>query len=224
MVLTRFKFGVVASILSMTLAIPDLSFGQGVELLPNELRQVETSLGVMSCGLHAGTWIPGVLAKDGKTFTAFAWQIRKLKRTLSNTTDDVKRRKLTRKIASLTKKRRAGSEPCKTDEAVIPPGDSTPSPTPTPTPSTGAGCYDANRNTGCFGIPNGILGNEGRGEALFEGICSGCHTENQRRNRSYSELSSAFETVLAMRPFTSDLVSQDIADLVAYLNRYNPNQ
>ena len=69
-----------------------------------------------------------------------------------------------------------------------------------------------------FGVPSTLTGNISEGQALYNGTCEGCHS-SEETNRSFTTLRSE----LSGDPmyFTSnDIPDSDLADLVAYLNRY----
>lgn len=95
----------------------------------------------------------------------------------------------------------------------------TPTPTPTATPDDG-GCFTASGDTNCFGIPANLTGNISSGSKVWSALsCSGCHSEVSKRNLGYSRVNAAFSnSAMAVLPKPSN---QNIADITAYLNRYN---
>lgn len=92
-------------------------------------------------------------------------------------------------------------------------------PTATPTPSDG-GCFTANGDTQCFGIPNNLTGNVTSGSKVWTAFsCSGCHSEASKRGSTYGRVQAAFSnSSMAALPKPSQ---QEIAHITAYLNRYN---
>ena len=96
----------------------------------------------------------------------------------------------------------------------------TPTTTPSPIPSPGSGGnFDSEGNTIMFGIPSGLVGNIIRGRDKYQDNCLGCHVE--RTNRTFPMLLTAITTVPAMGGFRALLSDHDIADMTAFLNRFN---
>lgn len=93
-------------------------------------------------------------------------------------------------------------------------------PTPTPTPNPGFGCFVPGNNTspGCFGIPTPLSGNIERGQSFYQANCRACHVA-VKNNRTWNQVSVAFSNIPQMNPFRPD--DQTLADIVAYLNRFN---
>lgn len=98
-------------------------------------------------------------------------------------------------------------------------------PTATPTPVVpGASCtpqpdpFDSNGNTSSFGIPASLTGNIAAGQTQFNQTCFGCHKGDRGTNYTYQALSTAVSGPPMM---ISNLTSQQLADLTAYLNRTN---
>ncbi len=180
--------------------------------------------GTTSCGMVGGKWIPGVtkLSTPG-VFTSRAAQIRALKKDKRLASSDADQAKVDKKLAKIKKTQRREASSCTNG----PPPTPTPTlPTATPTPQS-QGCYDMNRNTSCFGIPNGQVGNEDEGLILFGSSCAGCHNgsiQAEPRDKTYSEIEVAFSDVPEMNLYIGAFTSDAISDLTAYLNRFNPNQ
>lgn len=84
--------------------------------------------------------------------------------------------------------------------------------------STGgtSSAFDANGNTSSFGIPMGMMGNITAGQAVWNGTCATCHGSDTKDGLNYSGLQSVL-TVRAMSHL--NMMNQQMADLVAYLNR-----
>jgi hypothetical protein len=178
---------------------------------------------------------PGTLKGTPARFRSFKIPIDTLKKKIARST---KKTSLQKQLKILQIEYTRLLQLCKNNLPAIPtptpPADSnapsptsTPTPTPTPTPSSGGcqtGCYDSSRNTPCFNIPSSTKGNETRGLQLWAGNCAGCHSETSRRNRLFGQINLALMTVPQMLPFSDNFNTQDIADLVAYLNRFNSKQ
>lgn len=115
-----------------------------------------------------------------------------------------------------------------TPTSPLPPAPPAASPTATPivaptaTPPTGN--FDNRGNVTekgklAFGIPSHLSGNVTAGKQVVTSFCAGCHQE--RIGYSYS----AIDTAIRRAPMLYDESSisrQQLADLVAYLNRFNP--
>jgi len=188
----------------------------------------------IACMKVNGRWEAGDRVKKGRSFVAYKDQIASLKKELKQqgTTPNRKKR-ITKNLQGLVEKLPAQKRLCKQNAgkkpspAPTPVGTVTPGATPsaTPTPKSGCSqaCFNQSRLTSCFGIPSGTQGSETNGQYLWA-TCAGCHAESTRRNRSFSSIRTAFQTIPQMIPFSSSFDTQDMADLAAYLNRYNPKQ
>ncbi len=186
--------------------------------MQSALVQVETDQGAMFCSRVNSAWVVGSMR--GMTFTSFVDQRKKLQKQLK-TASSSKVATLKKKIAVLKKKNAVGMPACN----AIP--QESPSGSPTPLPTRSAGCFDSSRNTACFGIPAPLRGNETRGENVFKNGCMGCHSktsDSDKRNRTYQQILNSFTNEPQMRPYSDSYSTQDVADITAYLNRYNPNQ
>jgi hypothetical protein len=86
-------------------------------------------------------------------------------------------------------------------------------PTPSVTP-TQTGPFDDKGNTTAFGIPKGITGNIGRGKTKNGKNCSICHGELGKGLNF-----SALKKRIAEAPMFLKIPDQDLADILAYLNR-----
>ena len=193
----------------------------------DQVFQVENASGRFFCGNVSNKWVPGSLTKGGD-FLSLAQQISTLRAQIQKSTG-TKRAKLIKKSNTLRALRQTRASACAdgppsdsatpTPESIVtgrPTATSTARATASPTPSNS--CFDANGNTSCFGIPNGIRGNKNSGSIIVNSDCSGCH--NERLNRTYQQITSSIQNVSQMTRFI-DLPQQDIADIVAYLNRFN---
>ncbi len=93
----------------------------------------------------------------------------------------------------------------------------TTSATPRPSSTPASGNFDANGNTTAFGIPAGLVGNKNAGSSVWTSKCSGCHS-TEERNRTFPQIQGALSI-----PVMSGIQITDaqLANLVAYLNRFN---
>jgi hypothetical protein len=205
---------------------------RAVLLADHEFFQPTTPSGIVSCGLVGGKWIPGILGKStSRLFTSRAAQLRALQKDRNAASTVSARAKIEKRISKLQKTQRREAPYCKSGPTPTPTATPAPAPvvptvTPTPTPVV-QGCYDQSRNTTCFGIPNGIEGNETLGLSLFTSNCLGCHNgslEPEPRNFTYSQIDSSFSTVTQMNLYIGSFSPTQVAHLTAYLNRFNPNQ
>jgi hypothetical protein len=91
-----------------------------------------------------------------------------------------------------------------------------------PSPPSCNGNFDAQGNT-CpdkFLIPSGLVGNISRGKSIHTLRCSGCHME--RTHYQFDQVVHAVSNVRAMNGILAGYeTEQAVADLVAYLNRFN---
>jgi hypothetical protein len=86
-------------------------------------------------------------------------------------------------------------------------------------PPTTSGNFDADGNvtaTGktLFGIPSALSANSNQGKTLHQANCVGCHGE--KTNRSFATIKSR----IAAPPMSFTFADADVANLVAYLNRF----
>ena len=201
---------------------------KSVLLEESDYFETTTSAGLVACGLVGGKWIPGTQSKSTtRLFTSRAAQLKALKKDRDLASSVFAKQKIEKKIIKIQKTQKREAATCKPGPASTPtPVPGAPTATPTPTPTV-QGCYDQSRNTSCFGIPNGVVGNENDGLALFASNCESCHNgsiEPEPRNRTYSQIDAAFSNVTQMNLYIGSFSQTQIADLTAYLNRYNPNQ
>ena len=193
----------------------------------DQVFEVDNGSGRFFCGLAGSKWVPGSLTKGGD-FISLAQQIASLRAQIKKASG-AKRAKLIKKSNSLRSLRQIRASACAggppngsatpTPESIVtgrPTATATARATQSPTP--GNSCFDANGNTSCFGIPNGTRGNKNSGSIIVTSDCNGCH--NERQNRTYQQITNSFSGVKEMSRFV-DLPLQDVADIVAYLNRFN---
>lgn len=99
---------------------------------------------------------------------------------------------------------------------------SPPAPLPTNTPTTGN--FDTKGNVtekgkALFGIPSNLSANVSSGKLVLQSFCTGCHGE--RVGLSYQTIDTAIRKS-PMLYDESSISRQQLADLVAYLNRFRP--
>ncbi len=181
--------------------------------------------------------VSGTASKRGVQFrfSSFAAQVKSLRKSNPQSTKIPVRRAL----------QVAGNAAC-VAVSEIPPGDTpaspgatatpavtpavTPTPTPTPTPTVvatvtsapGSGNFDDFGNVTekgkiTFGIPAQLSGNVTTGKNVTRSFCSGCHSE--KVNRTYPVLDAAIRKS-PMLYDESNITRQELADIVAYLNRF----
>ncbi len=122
----------------------------------------------------------------------------------------------TQKVADLTAY--LNSTSCTAPGATPTPGTS-PTPTPSPTPPPTSGQCDSSGNTTSFGVPAPYIGNTNVGSGVYQANCYGCHPIDKGTNYNYSQLHTTVTTIAPMSAIP--LSTQQIVDLVAYLNRAN---
>lgn len=181
--------------------------------------------GAVYCSVEATIIEPGTLARDGSTFQPLLLTINQLKRQVRRFPQNAN---LKARLKTQQTRYRRLRALCLANRPATPPSMPTPTATPTPSPTSApscpnGGCFNAQRNTSCFRIPNTLVGNETRGTNLSSS-CLGCHVERQLRNRTYSQIVNALNSVPDMAPFRESFSNQDVADIAAYLNRFNPLQ
>lgn len=171
----------------------------------------------------------GIAAKrsTGMRFTPYSIVLRDLKRK------DPKSKKLPLLRAISSSGRLAcalGVAPSPTP-GIIAPGPaptataqptSPPAPLPTNTPLSGN--FDSRGNVtekgkSVFGIPSNLSANVSAGKIVSQSFCTGCHGE--RVGLSYQTIDSAIRRS-PMLYDESAISRQQLADLVAYLNRFRP--
>lgn len=161
----------------------------------------------------------GTVKKVGSSvyFTTYSEQIRKL----TSRRDKAKKESLTaiNKLATAKCKVLALPTPTPTPTATPSP---TPTATATPQATFAAGNFDGNGNvtaTGksVFQIPANLSGNISLGRDVYDTYCFGCHVE--RVNRTFPDL--RYNTSRPPMNYDStDLPDAELANLVAYLNRF----
>jgi hypothetical protein len=114
-----------------------------------------------------------------------------------------------------------------TRSPVTPP-KSTPIPTPThsgtnptPTPTVRPGNFDNAGNVtaqgkSAFGIPSNLSANRNTGQSKWFASCRQCHSV-EKTNRNFGTIKSA----LPISPMFINLPDSDVANLTAFLNRFN---
>ena len=178
--------------------------------------------------------VPGTASKRGaqSRFSSFASQVKSLRKSNPQSS----------KLPLLRALQVAGKAACAAlviappdASPVAPPGTTPATPatpaataTPTPTPTViatstpGSSNFDALGNVTekgkvTFGIPSQLSGNVTTGKNVTRSFCSGCHSE--KVNRTYPELDAAIRKS-PMLYDESNMTRQELADIVAYLNRF----
>lgn len=100
-------------------------------------------------------------------------------------------------------------------------GGTTPPATPTPEPTPRSGNFDSAGNVTSqgkteFRIPSNLSANIGRGRDRWFATCRECHSV-EKTGRDFGTL----KNVLPRSPMYINLSDNSIADLTAYLNRFN---
>ncbi|RIL09194.1 MAG: hypothetical protein DCC75_07095 [Proteobacteria bacterium] len=221
---------IASAVLGIALVFPCFAQSPGsVQLSSDEYFKINTSRGKVTCGLVDGRYLPGSLASDRSTFTPYKVLIRTLKNAIKLAIGRKRAKLLNRLGLTVSKnsvsKRQCSKGPSAADPQNTPTSGSTPRPTATP-PPTQQGCFDSQGNTTKFGIPSGVSGNRNRGQTSWNSprspsSCQGCHISESKRNKSFSTVSNAFNQAVmsaVARPGT-----QELADIVAYLNSTNTN-
>jgi hypothetical protein len=182
---------------------------------------------IIVCKKIQNSWEPGSFSEKSGKYTSFKALIKQINtRILRNSP---KKKTLESQVKKLSKNLAPQQRLCRNAAPNTPKptptasGTQTPKPTATPQSGCSQSCYNSSRVTQCFQIPSSVPGSETRGGTLWSG-CMGCHTESTHRNRTYTQISAAFSSIPQMLPFASNYRSQDIADITAYLNRYNSKQ
>ena len=188
---------------------------------------------IIACQKTRGRWEAGGRIKNGRKFVSYKTEMAQLKIKLKrDTITEIVKRKIIASIQSIRDQLPFLNRLCKDESAKLPKTTPTPSATLAITPTATATatpsgcsqpCYNAQRRTACFGIPSAITGSESSGQQLWA-TCSGCHLESSRRNITYASIGTALSTIPQMLPFSSSFNNQDVADIAAYLNRFNTKQ
>jgi hypothetical protein len=199
---------------------------RGVVLAAENRFEVGSGRSKVVCGRISGRWLGGAVSSSGR-FVSNAERVRALKRDLAKARGTAARRRVQRSLDAAQKKERKEAPICRPGPSAGPSPTPTPivpgQPTPTPRPTaTRVPCFNNAGDTTCFEIPGGVTGNITRGASYHQSLCVGCHGE--RRNRSYTQLNSSFSSISAMAIYNGQLSSGEVADLTAFLNRFNPNQ
>lgn len=200
-------------------------------IIVDEIFQTQASGKIVTCGGPiGGKYLSGkTKVVEGVTlFFKRSNEVKEKKKKCKNTSSSVKRRKCEAQLAKLSKTVKSQNKTCSYGPAGSPPA-STPTPggggtqpQPTATPRS-LGNFDSNGNVTAagkvaFGIPSNLSANLNTGKNVFNTNCTGCHTE--KTGRSFSFYKSAI-TVSPM--FITHLSDQDIANLTAYLRRFELN-
>ena len=151
---------------------------------------------------YKGTAGTSKVSGSSAKFTSYKYLLSKTSRTRSRSTYD--------KYQSLDL---LGKKACKSASA-----------TPTPTPNPQTGNFDNNGNVtaagkAIFGIPSNLSANISAGRTVQQVKCTGCHVE--RTNYTFPVVREKIKQSPML--FDEEQVpDQQLANLVAYLNRFRP--
>ncbi len=169
---------------------------------------------------------------SSKIFTPLNNDLKSLKSKLKSTTTIVAKNKIKKKMKKLKARVKSEDNVCSNGpDAEAPPTNpvteptATPRPTATSTPSTpkSNSNFDTNGNVTdqgkiAFGIPSNLSANREAGKSLHNSSCNGCHVEKTGKNFSY------YKSVIRLSPmFIMDKSDQDVANITAYLRRFELN-
>lgn len=191
-------------------------YSRTTEVTQDQLISVTAKFGKKDRIVECLGTVPGTVKdKNGVLiFTSLAQKLKKLRRRFLNNS------RLAAKFRKNRKFNRSAKKACK--NAPVSP---TPTPAPTGTPApTPTPVFDANGNVTpagktFLGIPAELEANIDTGENAhnFNG-CSDCHGE--RTMWLYPQLEARIELEPMFILVPEDLSRQDLADIVAYLNRF----
>ena len=175
---------------------------------------VSVSLGTKQVVLYCKDGQPGKVS--GARFKSLAQQVKTLK--VKAASDRRYRQKLkdTKKLLNL------GKAAC-ARIAIPPPAPPSATPTSTPLPTNQNYIFDSQGNLttlgkSYLGVPADLDGNIDRGQTVQNFFCAGCHAET--RLWRYVQLKSRIQAEPMYFQVPGDLSTQQVADLVAYLNRF----
>ena len=127
------------------------------------------------------------------------------------------------KICSAGPENNPGTSPGTQPTSAPTPSSPTNTPAPTATPVI-SGNFDSSGNVTSagkikFGIPSNLNANISSGRSIWNQTCAGCHS-SEKTGRSFSIYKSA---IRGDPMFILDKTDQDIANLTAYLRRFETN-
>lgn len=204
--------GVFASILIN--ACPALALPVGAQALPSsQMFQMNQNGRTYTCGMVNSVWHGGMLVSG--RFISFAQLITNTKVKMK-TAAPAKKAAMKIKLASYKKSHTVVGAICR---AAANSNNNPPTSTPRPTPNTATN-FDSSGNVTAagktlFAIPSSLSANKDRGKTVWDGECRACHS-SEYRNKRYTDLVN----LLPGAPMYIHLQSSELADLVAYLNRF----
>lgn len=183
------------------------------ELLdPSQLKETSVTVKGKKKKIYCNGKISGTAKVKGDklNFTSFAVAVRK-----------ITSRSQRAKKAELVILKKAADKECK---KVASNPNVTPTPTPSPTPAIPLSNFDSMGNATEkgkieFEIPLNLSANVTRGRSVYTTNCVGCHIE--RNGRTFTQ----YREIIARSPMLFDesqIPNQELADLVAYMNRFRP--
>lgn len=225
-----FTHSLVVLVLLCVTVHPSPTRAQAVN--PSQLTAVEVLDGSVRKSFYCLENQPGSLRDNGidYIFLPLSKDVTKL------TKQAKKNKKLATKLKKLKKLYAAAVLACGGGSVIPnPSATATPSPGSSPTPTKSAtptpsatpdswAIFDANGNVTnagktYLGIPSTLSANIDRGDSVHKfNTCSGCHAEKTLWH--YNELSTRLPQSPMFFEIPNKLTYQDLADLVAYLNRF----
>ncbi len=216
------KFSTVRTIAAALLvalvhACPASALPVGAILLPaSQMFQTSQNGHTYTCGMVNSKWNGGILVSG--RFMPFSQLITNTKVKLRTATGK-KKLKLKAKLASYKNSHSTVGSICRAAASGGGGGGSTPTHTPTPPPSSGSN-FDSSGNVtaagkALFTIPSSLSANKSRGQTVWSSTCRACHS-SEYQNKRYVDLVN----VLPAAPMFVHISNNQLADLVAYLNRF----
>ncbi len=211
------KIGIYASVLVLICSGVAIAAPRGAKVVSS--NDIQEGSGFV-CVRPLASWVPGrIVKRSTNLIQTLADYIKELTAKIKATSSASQIAKLLKKRTNAKNEKKAGSEICK---ALPADSDSSPLPTATPLPPSEK-VFDSNGNltaTGKekYGIPSNIsTANLTAGSSVHKAQCSGCHNE-KGTGRSFTALRKDIES---SPMFITGISDQNLADLVAYLNRFD---
>lgn len=184
-----------------------------IEVDPADIENIEVGKRNFACARINNKIIIGKLVESSfiKNFKA---SIKKARKQVRKAPED-KLAKRARRLAKLKGINRKGKKACR--QALNGGGDDEDSGNENNFDSNG----DVTANgKALFQIPSNLSANVSRGQIIFQEYCTGCHMEQRNLTFPY------YRNAIAGPPMSyneNDLPDQELADLVAWLNRFRFN-
>jgi hypothetical protein len=205
-----------------------LGNGQVLEVL---FSAISNKREITCAGKINGKYLSGnaIAISGSKLFTPLSDDLKILKSKLKSSITAAAKIKVQKKIDKLKLQMKNENKVCSYGPEAAPgtsPGTlptSTPQPTATPTPSV-SGNFDSSGNVTSngkitFGIPSNLNASREIGRAIWSSTCDGCH-DVEKTGHSFS----FYKSVIRESPmYIFDKTDQDIANITAYLRRFELN-